>query len=509
MNNETMAQAGEQKTEAGLTGHLQHTPKEIGKLRPNANPLMAHKFGADPYALVFNNRVYLYMTSDKLEYDANEIPQKNSYQSINKITVISSDDLINWTDHGEIKVAGPEGAATWASQSWAPAAAHRNLNGEDRFYLYFANNASGIGVLSAPTPIGPWTDPIGKALVTRETPGVEDVTWLFDPAVLVDDDHQAYLYFGGGVPEGKPERPDTARVMRLGKDMVSVEGKAKIIPAPFMFENSGIHKYDNIYYYTYCSNFFQVERDEDSPPPGEIAYMTSAQPMGPWTYQGTILKNPGHFFGIGGNNHHAIFPLGNEWYIAYHAQTLCQAMDIPEGYRSTHLNKVQYEETSGRIKAIQADYEGVDQLKSFNPYQQVSGSTIGWNAGVITRQISGSGPEQAEQGESPKPDEVASVMHEGSWIAISRVDFGQKGAASFTATVCSQGGACTLELRLEREDGDLIGKVHIPASAEGQEWMEASTSITGARHEHDLYLVLKPSEENPCILLNQWMFEEA
>lgn len=111
MNNETMAQAGEQKTEAGLTGHLQHTPKEIGKLRPNANPLMAHKFGADPYALVFNNRVYLYMTSDKLEYDANEIPQKNSYQSINKITVISSDDLINWTDHGEIKVAGPEGAA--------------------------------------------------------------------------------------------------------------------------------------------------------------------------------------------------------------------------------------------------------------------------------------------------------------------------------------------------------------------------------------------------------------
>ncbi|WP_366296044.1 glycoside hydrolase family 43 protein [Paenibacillus sp. AN1007] len=508
MNNDTMPQTNKQKDENGLTVPRECTSKEVGKIRPNANPLMAHKFGADPYALVYNNRVYLYMTSDKLEYDANKIPQKNSYQSINKITVISSEDLINWTDHGEIKVAGPEGAATWASQSWAPAAAHRSINGEDRFYLYFANNASGIGVLSAPTPTGPWIDPIGKALVTRETPGVEDVTWLFDPAVLVDDDDQAYLYFGGGVPEGKPERPDTARVMRLGEDMVSVEGRAKVIPAPFMFENSGIHKYDNTYYYTYCSNFFQVERDEDSPPPGEIAYMTSSQPMGPWTYQGTILKNPGHFFGIGGNNHHAIFPLHNQWYIAYHAQTLCQAMDIPEGYRSTHLNRVEYEETSGRMKEIHADYAGVDQLKSFYPYQTVSGAAMGWSAGVSTRQLS-----PAEHGQSSEQDEVVSLMRDGSWIALSSVDFGEQGAASFTSLLCSQGGAGILELRLDREDGELIGTVHIPAAAEGREWMEGWTSITGAERVHDLYLMLQSPDSNssssPCILLQQWAFEKA
>ncbi|PYE47980.1 family 43 glycosylhydrolase [Paenibacillus barcinonensis] len=496
MNNEMMPQAIEQR--------------EIGKLRPNANPLVAHKFGADPYALVYNNRVYLYMTSDKLEYDADEIPQKNSYQSINKITVISSEDLMNWTDHGEIKVAGPEGAATWASQSWAPAAAHRLINGQDRFYLYFANNASGIGVLSAPTPIGPWSDPIGKALVTRATPGVEDVTWLFDPAVLVDDDNQAYLYFGGGVPEGKPQRPDTARVMRLGADMVSVEGSAQVIPAPFMFENSGIHKHQNIYYYTYCSNFFQVERDEDSPPPGEIAYMTSTHPMGPWTYQGTILKNPGHFFGIGGNNHHAIFPLGAQWYIAYHAQTLCQAMDIPEGYRSTHLNLVEYEETSGRIKAIHADYAGVEQLKSLDPFHIVSGSTIGWSAGVNTRELQQNDQTQSRE---PEPNPLVSQLHAGSWIALSRVDFGKQGAAAFTASLRSLGGAGILELRLGSEDGNLIGSVHIPAAEDSQEWMEGTTSITGAACVHDLYLVLKSAENhpnsNPCILLQQWTFEKA
>lgn len=119
MNHNSTSHAGEQKQV--LPANLESINGEIGKLRPNGNPLMAHKFGADPYALVFNNRVYLYMTSDKLEYDQDGLPQKNSYSSINRITVISSDDLVNWTDHGEIRVAGPQGAATWASQSWAPA----------------------------------------------------------------------------------------------------------------------------------------------------------------------------------------------------------------------------------------------------------------------------------------------------------------------------------------------------------------------------------------------------
>lgn len=201
----------------------------IGKAPQNGNPVIAHKFGADPYALVFRNRVYMYMTSDTLEYDMDGLLQKNSYKSINRITIISSDDLLN---HGEVLVAGPQGAAPWATQSWAPAAAHQIIEGKDRFFLYIANNASGIGVLTAPTPVGPWTDPIGEALITRETPGVEEVTWLFDPAVLVDEDHRAYICFGGGIPEGKAERPDTARVMRLGEDMTSVIGRAKVIPAP-------------------------------------------------------------------------------------------------------------------------------------------------------------------------------------------------------------------------------------------------------------------------------------
>ncbi|MBT2770830.1 family 43 glycosylhydrolase [Halomonas sp. ISL-60] len=475
----------------------------IGKTPQNGNPLIAHKFGADPYALVFHNRVYLYMTSDTLEHDSNGLPQKNSYKSINRITIISSDDLFNWTDHGEIQVAGPQGAAPWAIQSWAPAAVHQMIDGKYRFFLYFANNASGIGVLSAPSPVGPWTDPIGEALITRETPGVEEVTWLFDPAVLVDDDHRAYIYFGGGIPKGKAQSPDTARVMRLGEDMISVVGRAKVIPAPYMFEDAGIHKYNNTYYFTYCSNFHEGIRPEGSPPPGEIAYMTSDQPMGPWTYRGSILKNPGHFFGVGGNNHHAIFQFADYWYITYHAQTLSHVMGAPDGYRSTHLNRINFDEADGRIHEVDADVQGVAQVKLFDPFQRVTAATMGWSAGVKTKRLNLQGTEPSTESEV-----VITDMGNGSWIALSKVDFGHEGAASFSAMISNAGAEGLVDLRLDQPDGQLVGQLLIRSSDINNSWLEYSTPVTGAQGVHDLCIVIAATAtERPDISISQWGFE--
>ncbi|MFC5529479.1 glycoside hydrolase family 43 protein [Cohnella yongneupensis] len=469
----------------------------VGKLPPNGNPLVSHKFGADPYALVFGDRVYVYMTNDVLEYDADGNVKDNTYSNINKISVISSDDLVNWTDHGEIPVAGPQGAAKWATQSWAPAAAHKVIDGKDKFFLYFANNASGIGVLTSDSPTGPWVDPIGKALVTRSTPGVEGVTWLFDPAVLVDDDGKAYLYFGGGIPEGKDEMPDTARVMELGPDMTSVLGEAKMIPAPFMFEDAGINKYNGTYYYTYCSNFYGGTRPEGSPPAGEIAYMTSDNPMGPWKYQGTILKNPGHFFGVGGNNHHSMFQFNGEWYIAYHAQTLSKAMGVPKGYRSTQLNKVTFGE-DGSIQEIQADYEGVPQIKSFNPYRRVEAATIGWNAGVATEKLAGEGGQQQM---------VVSDIDDADWIALSKVDFGDKGASTFVASVSGAKDPASIELRLDSPDGKLIGTLSVLPTAEDS-WTEFTTKVSGAEGTHHLYFVFRGATGEKLFKLLSWQFGE-
>lgn len=96
---------------------------------------------------------------------------------------ISSADLVNWTDHGTIKV---NEVATWAKHSWAPTICKREEKNGTMFYLYFANGGDELAYC-VQTPLGPWEDPSGKRLISRDTPNCSssEVPWLFDPAVLV------------------------------------------------------------------------------------------------------------------------------------------------------------------------------------------------------------------------------------------------------------------------------------------------------------------------------------
>ena len=233
--------------------------------------------------------------------------------------------------------------------------------------------------------------------MTHSTPGIAGVVWLFDPAVLVDDDGKAYLYIGGGIPGGNNPtqehyaNPGTARVIQLGDDMISTVGSAVTIDAPYMFESSGIHKYNGTYYYSYCTNFGPRPAGSGAPPAGEIGYMISGSPMGPFKYVDNILKNPHHYFGVGGNNHHAIFEFEGEWYIIYHAQTVSKALHGEGyGYRSPHLNKVEYYDND-LIKPVQADRYGVSQVKPLDPYQRVEAETIAWQKGITTESCTAPG----------------------------------------------------------------------------------------------------------------------
>lgn len=79
----------------------------------NHNPCYTQRYGADPYAMIYNDEVYIYMTNDQQEYDVHP-NSDNSYGNINTINCISSKDLVNWTDHGVMKVAKRgSGPASW------------------------------------------------------------------------------------------------------------------------------------------------------------------------------------------------------------------------------------------------------------------------------------------------------------------------------------------------------------------------------------------------------------
>jgi arabinoxylan arabinofuranohydrolase len=309
----------------------------------DGNPVFTQNFGADPFALVYKDSVYIYMTGDTPVPNSSGIVPQNTYDNINTIRVVSSYDLVNWTEYPAIRAAGSQGAATWATRSWAPAAAYRNKDGEDQFFLYFANGSSSIGVLTARSPIGPFTDPIRRALISGTTPNCNGVVWLFDPAVFIDEDGTGYIYFGGGTPSGGVEgiypnansnhpMPGTIRAAKLGADMISLDGDPVKLPVPFSFEDNGCFKLGDTYYYTYCTNR-GVDGYASNAAASElyhseavqigkgmsIAYMTSDKPLEDFTLRNMILSNPGEMFNIrGGNNHHAIFNFKGKHYITYH-----------------------------------------------------------------------------------------------------------------------------------------------------------------------------------------------
>ena len=474
----------------------------LAKIPGYSNPLIDYDFGADPFALEYNGRVYVYMTADQFEYDQNGNIIDNTYSKINSLHVISSADLVNWTDHGFIPVAGPNGVAKWANNSWAPAIAYKQIDGQDKFFLYFCNGGGGIGVLEGDSPVGPFTDPLGHALIDGSTPGVQGVPWIFDPAVMVDDDGTGYLVFGGGIPAGQDLNPKSARIVRLGDDMISLDCEPVMIDAPCMFEDGGIHKANGKYYYTYCSNFSGNHSSvEGYPGYGIICYMVSDDPLGPYEYCGEILQNPSTYFGVGGNNHHAIFNFKGTSYIVYHAQTLGQAMGIEKGYRSTHINEVEYY-ADGRIVPIQADREGISQLETMSPYQLTAGETIAWQAGIKVEAC-----DQPGQGLSEVNNRAVTDIQNGDWIAVAGLDFGDKGAASFTASIAAQAGGA-VELRVDSPDGTVVGTLTVPAG-DGT-YQTLTCDVTGLTGVHNLFLVFTGDDQAENLMsLDTWQFTEA
>jgi arabinoxylan arabinofuranohydrolase len=485
-------------------GHAANQP--IAKTPGNANPLMDHKFGADPYALVHNGRVYVYMSGDDLVYNNNGSIKDNDFSKLVKVRVISSADMVNWTDHGSIPVAGAnnlnngQGIAKWASFSWAPAAAKKTINGKDKFFLYFANSGGGIGVLTADSPIGPWSDPLGRALITHNTPGMSGVHWLFDPAVLVDDDGTGYLYVGGGIPNDRDPasiaNPKTARVIKLGNDMISLASSGVTIDAPYLFEDSGIHKYNGKYYYSYCFNFSGTHPPQY--PAGEIGYMVSDSPMGPFRYEGHFLKNPWAFFGVGGNNHHAVFNFNNQWYVVYHSQIVAKnQLGDGKGYRSPHINKLTHN-ANGTIQEVQGNLQGVAQLANLNPFTRVEAETFAWQAGITTEDSRATG--------GPFNNQNVTNINNGDWVGISNVDFGSAGATKFKANVAATTAGGKIEVRLDSPTGPLVGTLNVPSTGGAQNWREVETNISGATGVHRLFLVFSGSGGGNLFNFDSWQF---
>lgn len=496
------------------------------------NPLVTQNFGADPWAMEHDGRVYVYTTNDTQEWvDHLENDEANNYGRINQINVWSSADMMNWTNHGPINAAGPEGitrdAQNRPGNSWAPAAAAKDVDGDgdDEFFLYFANSAGGIWVLQGDSPLGPFTSPLNRSLIGFDTPGVNNnsnpeannVVWLFDPAVLVDDDGEAYIYFGGGVPASGADHPNTARMAKLGDDMVSLaddDGNGQVdevqmIDAPGIFEDSGIHKVGEKYYYTYCTNFSHNLTGVDFGR-GDIVVMESDSPLGPWSEPKLAFRNQQTFFGpgTGGNNHHAFFDVDGEWYLTYHAPTLDVAIQdgASAGYRNAHIDPVEIG-ADGTITPVTGTYAGAGQIAPFDPYAApVSAETIAWQAGTRQGYVGAS----TWEGQTPTPKLTS--IDDGDWTSLAGVAFGATGASAVTARVLPKaGGTITLSTSPDPADtASVLGTMTVP-SGDGTTWTElslplAAGALTGDR---DLFFRYAGEGTEELFDVESWAFTKA
>lgn len=427
-------------------------------------PIASHRYLADPSSLVTQDRVYLYCSND------DESPVEGSY-NIPNVVCVSSSDMKNWTDHGSVFRASE--ATTWAKRSWAPAAIER----DGKFFLYFGNGGANIGVATAPTPSGPFTDPLGKALITHSTPGVQPARnmWLFDPGAFIDDDGQAYLYFGGN-------GDDNVRVARLKRDMISLDGEVIKMNATNFFEAAWVFKIKEVYYLSYSTTPRAQMR---------IDYLTSDHPTKGFKYRGVVADQPP--LNSNNNNHSVQFQFKDHWYHVYHNRIVARQAGIPTGFRRNLGIEEMLFDADGAIQKVTYTTNGVAQIGHLDPYVRVEGETFNAQSGVETEPCGEGGMNLTD-------------LHHGDWVKVVGVDFGPKGAKRFSARVASAEQGGNLELRLGGLDGKLIGTCRVEKTGGWQTWQTASCEVSECSGVQDLYVKFTGGEK-PLFNVDHWKFE--
>jgi len=431
-----------------------------------ANPISGCIFCADPTALDYNGRLYVYGSNDHQQFIKNGKGGTNDYGDIKSFVIFSTDDMVNWTFHGTIDVN--KLCSSWGSgffRSWAPSVTwrHNETTGKDEFFLYFANWASNVGVLTADSPIGPWKSPLSKALVTGNTPGVNPCSWCFDPGVVIDENGTGWLSFGGGDPNAKGNdiQPNNAGIVKLKPSMIELDGKAVKIPAPYHFEASELNVMDGKFVYTYCSswkdrkdtdwNTYKSEKGISVSKPDKctMCYMVSDNPMDPdsWVYKG--VYGP---YSTAPNNHSHLHKFLGTYYHIYHSGGLLEGMKNAKAvdsnastYRSICVDEVTVDEATQTISKVNLTTKGVSPIKPLNPYALQQAETMASCGGVNYEDFKNIKTNTTKSSLGNDASENMYIkMASGSWTSVRNVDFGDTGAMSF---ILRAKGSGTFEIR--------------------------------------------------------------
>ena len=264
-------------------------------------------------------------------------------------------------------------------------------DGEKTYYLYPNNQAGGRNgmVARSSRPDGPFEVCNWDA----NNPNKSDGILGFDPAVFVDDDGKVYGYWGFQRSYAAELDPATMATVKPGtkivEDMISSKDQSGVFR---FFEASSIRKIKDKYVFIYSR--FTADGEFGLPISNyTLAYAYSNNPLGPFTYGGTIIDararetdEQGNVIAsacVDGNTHGSICEINGQWYVFYHRQTgtdeyARQAMVAP-------ITVNVEEGPDGKVEISEGEYnsEGFS-LQGLDPLERHSAGIACWYTGPKT-----------------------------------------------------------------------------------------------------------------------------
>jgi arabinoxylan arabinofuranohydrolase len=407
------------------------------------NPIIQTKYTADPAPVVYHDTVFLYTGHD--EDDAKGFKMFN-WQ------LYTSTDMANWTDHGAVASLK---MFSWAAENGAWAAQCVTRNG--KYYLYCPvakkKGSMAIGVAVSNSPYGPFTDTLGKPLIDGNSTGD------FDPTVFIDDDGQAYLYWGN---------PNCFYV-KLNKDMISYSGSiVKIDSKPANYqEGPWFYKRKGHYYLAYASTCC----------PEAIGYAMSDSPTGPWIYKGMIM-DPKQ---VSSGNHPGIIDYkGNSYVFGFNYALLWAKFTTHYERRSICVEKMTYN-PDGTIQKLPFWIpSGTMQLGTLNPFIRNEAECIAWESDVKTEKNDVTGV-------------YVTDIDNGDYIKVKGVNF-KSGATLFKANTASIVPGGKIEIHTDSVAGPLIGTCLVENTGDRLKWQTNRCVLRKTKGVHDIYLVFTGGE---------------
>ena len=466
------------------------------------NPLSTYHYLADPSAASDGDTFYVLTDVD--DYS----PQKNYDYDIVGLNAFTSQDMKNWTDHGMIFRSKRE-FGDYPNNTWASGiAVHKG-----RIYIVYPNGASGVGMITATSIDGPYTDPV------KETHGVnyiaahygssviggcDDIAHCFDPGIFIEEDGTGYVVFGGGENNTRKygNNLDIIKFTESNGKITIDKNSLKRISAPGSFEAPYIHKKDNKYYLSFNTQ------------PQVIDYSMADNIMGPYTFVGTVIPGISSVpdaHNEGGNNHQGFAEFKGKWYAVYHDRRLVTADEHPgsctqsgqctnspnkENHRSVSIDELTW--SGDKMNKLTFTREGPKQIKNFDPYNTYKALTSSKQRNVRSRTDWTKG--------KPVVHVLTPLATKESWIRVSGVDFG-KGAQNLRIKAANVGDGNKVEIHKGSVSGTLAGTCELEKTGNWNTYVDNDCEMSGLTDVVDeLFFVFKGSKDSTMGLI-EWEFQ--